>query len=138
MRRILESFVFVALAALVTGCGEDEVSVNPPAVVNGGVTCKCIGGAYVLDTAFFVVEDLDGPDTLGAPTATVLANSLGLSASANEETRRVTYNWDRDTGGEEIFCGDAGDDLEVSFSVKDADGFTAAAELPAEPDCPEL
>ena len=152
-KRSLRGWYRLLLALMVpfAGCDEEPEPPppNPPQILNGSLECRMLRGTYALESATFLVEDLDGVETLGEPEATVLTYQLSLTGepipapmegegegeaegpACASEACQIRYSWVRQE--EVINCGEMGDALEISLRVEDEDGFYHRAQLTSTP-----
>lgn len=120
---------------------------NTPVILDEELSLSCAReqSIFTLSALSFIVEDLDGAETLRQPSVELLAIGLPVTAevipaptpeevaaakeSGSEDTRfqckhescRVRYTWRRDAsmGDGKVFCGDDGSALSVQIAIED-------------------
>ncbi len=123
----------------VTGCKDDPKKApvpHPPVVQSPVAKCELIEERYVLKSVAFDVQDLDGVTDLKLVTATiehyaplpVTATTVPLTQAqidAGDLEGPVVnhYTWERGTEGNDFYCGEAGDLLDVNVRAEDVEGF---------------
>ena len=129
----------LALSACLA-CGEEEQP-NLPTFVESSATMRCVfeGDTSYLSELSFIVEDLDGSDTLRAPSVELRSLSLTMEAEAlspSEEERcglescRVEYSWRFDAAEHgRVSCGEDGASLTAQITISDENGHTKVERL---------
>lgn len=132
----MRAFCIAVIALGLAACGEEiTVDANKPDLPAAPkVQCREVNGQQTLDVVEFVVQDLDGSQTLLAPMVTVGSVRLEMTGEAltwdnaeiecATESCQMRYSWERpNSGPEQIYCGEEGKSLTIEFFVEDEDGF---------------
>lgn len=141
--------LLTALTALAGfACGEEPADPNKPLVLSAEAVCRRVEGVYKLDQVTVQVADGDGVEDLQEPLVTVVATALPMALEALDtpatdpdsgdelacegaEGRCVgRYTWRHSDTSEQIYCGEAGDLLEIIFEIDDMAGFWVRRAIP--------
>lgn len=124
------------LLAPLCACEDDKSDPpNEPTFVGPPtVECRKIEGVVKLDKVSFLVRELDGVEDLREPFVIVEATRLAMTeqptvtpepdgddCKADDGKCDVVYAWEWSRDSEQIYCGEAGDQLRVNIEVQDLD-----------------
>ena len=157
-RPFAQAFVGVTLlgALSVSGCGEEVTPHNPTFIASqASMLCTPMGGQSYLKSLSFVAEDLDGAETLRAPSVELSTLALPMSAElipaptseeraqlaessdatilkCEHESCRVRYTWSFSASeARRVSCGADGKGLTAQLAISDENGYRAIASLPS-------
>ena len=147
--------VLTLLGALfVGGCAEEATPNNPTFIASEAkMICAQMGGQSYLKSLRFVAEDLDGAETLRAPSVELSTLALPMSAElipaptseeraqlaesddatilkCERESCRVRYSWSFSASeARRVSCGADGKALVAKLAISDENGYRAIASI---------